>query len=250
MEPSAYPTPTATAADGWFKTTHWSVVLAAGQESAQSHDSLARLCQLYWQPLYSYIRRSGCKPEDAQDLTQEFFARLVARDYLKSAAPEKGRFRSFLLMALKRFMANEWDRANRQKRGGGREIISLDAQDTENRYLCEPVDQLSPDKLFDRRWAKVLLERVMTLMEAEFASAGKGSVFTELKPFLSGDDEDLSYGLISQKLGLSEGTLRVTVHRFRQRYRELLREEVARTVEGPDAVDDELRCLFSAASGS
>ncbi len=232
--------------NGWFDTTHWSAVVTAGEESAKGHDALSHLCQTYWHPLYSYVRRSGHSPEDAQDLTQEFFARLLSRHYLKAADPQKGTFRSFLLIVLKRFLANEWDKAQRQKRGGGKPILSLDAQDTENRYLCEPVEELSPEKLYDRRWALALLEEVMRRLAAEFESDGKATLFLEIRPFLSGDDESISYRELSQRTGTSEGSLRVAVCRLRQRYREVLRLEIANTVRSPEGIDDEIRDLFSA----
>src|SRR5438270_11734406 len=146
---------------GWFDTTHWSAVLSAGEQSVRGQEALSRLCHTCCYPLYSYVRRSGQGPENAQDLTQEFFARLLRYDYLKAADPEKGRFRSFLLIMLKRFMANEWDKARCQKRGGGQQVVSLDAEDTEGRYLCEPVEELSPERLYDRGWANSLLEQVM-----------------------------------------------------------------------------------------
>ena len=230
-----------TVSDGWFRTTHWSVVLSARGDGAASNAALARLCKAYWHPLYAFVRRSGYKPEDAHDLTQEFFARLLEKDYLKGVVPEKGKFRSFLLMALKRFLANEWDRANRLKRGGGQQLISL--QDTENRYLAEPLDELSPDIAFDRKWATTVLEHVMRKLQDDFGRAGKTDVFGRIKVFLSGDKE--SYTEISQALGMTEATLRVNVHRLRQRYRELLRLEIANTVDNPEHIDEELRYLFS-----
>ncbi len=237
------------AGDGWFKTTHWSVVLnAARTDNARANPALAKLCQTYWYPLYTYIRRSGHPTEEAKDLTQEFFARLLEKNYLQGIEVDKGKFRSFLLTALKRFLANEWDRANRLKRGGGHQIISLDAEDTENRYRLEPVDPMTPEKLFERRWANTLLGQVMAALEGEFAAAGKGQFFKELKPFLSGDDEHASYAEISRRVEVSEGALRVNVHRLRQRYRELLRLEIANTVERPEEIDDEIRYLFSALS--
>jgi RNA polymerase sigma factor (sigma-70 family) len=235
-----------TASDGWFRTTHWSVVLGAQADTKSSHVALATLCKTYWYPLYSFIRRSGHQPEDAQDLTQEFFARLVEKDYLKAVVQEKGKFRSFLLMALKRFLANEWDKANRLKRGGGQELLSLDAQDTESRYLVEPVEEMSPDKAFDRQWAKTLLEQVIWRLQEEFAAAGKAQQFNKIRVFLSGDKE--SYAEVSKAVGMTEATLRVNVHRLRQRYRELLRLEISNTVETPENIDEEIRYLFSALS--
>jgi RNA polymerase sigma-70 factor (ECF subfamily) len=226
--------------DGWFKTTHWSVVLAAGEGDSAGAAALNRLCQTYWHPLYTYVRRLGQSPADAQDLTQGFFARLLEKDYLKSVDPARGKFRSFLILALKRFLANEWDHANCHKRGGGQQVISLDAVDTENRYLAEPMDGMTPERAFDRRWALTLLDEVMAHLETEFAADDKAEVFAELKGFLSGD-QDQSYTTIAQRLAVTEGALRVIVHRLRRRFRELLRLEIAHTVGSPDEVDDELR---------
>jgi len=232
-----------TVSDGWFKTTHWSTVLRAQGDTQSSHNALTRLCQTYWHPLYAFVRRSGYKPEDAQDLTQAFFTRLIEKDYLKHVVPEKGKFRSFLLMAIKRFMANEWDRLHRLKRGGGREFVSLSVQDTEKRFLAEPLDEMSPDKAFDRKWAMTVLEQVMGRLRDEFRRAGKTDLFVNISAFLGGDKE--SYPEISRAVGMTEATLRVNVHRLRQRYRELLRLEIASTVEHSEDVDDEIRYLFS-----
>jgi RNA polymerase sigma-70 factor (ECF subfamily) len=219
---------------------------AGNHHSAQADAALARLCQTYWRPLYMYVRRLGHGPEDAQDMTQEFFARLLAKDYLKAADREKGKFRSFLLMAMKRFLANEWDRANREKRGGGREIVSLDLEDAEGRRVIEPADERTPDKVFEQHWASALLEKVFTRLSAEMATEGKEKLFQELKGFLSGEKDGGSYPEAARRLDMSEGTLRVNVHRLRQRYRELLRLEVANTVDRPEAIDDEIRYLFAA----
>jgi len=232
--------------DGWFKTTQWTVVLQAAENSPNGDAALASLCQAYWYPLYTYVRRRGHGPEDAQDLTQEFFARLLAKNYLNGAGPEKGRFRSFLLTALKGFLANEWARANCLKRGGGQQIISLDAEETENRYLAEPMDSSSADRAFDRRWALTILEKVMERLDAEYAAAGKSQLFNELKVFVYGEKGQGSYPESGRRLGMTEGALRVQVHRMRQRYRELLRLEIANTVDSPEAIDDEIRQLFSA----
>jgi RNA polymerase sigma-70 factor (ECF subfamily) len=236
-----------TTSHGWFKTTLWTVVLAAGRgDSPQSSAALAKLCAVYWHPLYSYIRRSGHRPEDAQDLTREFFARLIAKDYLEAVDREKGKFRSFLLIALKRFLANEWDRANRLKRGGGRHIVSLDETEAEARYQAGLVDNNTPEKVFDQRWASALLEQVLNCLAREMAAQGKEKLFQELKPLLSGEAGGNSYSETAFRLGMSEGTLRVNIHRLRQRYRELLRAEVAQTVDSPEAIDDEIRHLFAA----
>ena len=233
-----------TAPDSWFQTTHWSVVLAAGaRELPQGSDALAKLCQVYWPPIYSYTRKLGHRPADAQDLTQEFFCRLMEKEYLKSLDRETGKFRSWLLVVLKRFLANEWDRANRQKRGGDREIFSLDAQDTELGYLAEPVDNRTPDQAFDRRWALAVLEQVIRRLQTEMAADGKAELFDGLKDLLGGEGGD-SYAEAATRLATSAGALRVTVHRMRARYREILREEIAGTVASPDEVEEEIRHLF------
>ena len=238
------------AQDGWFKTTHWTVVLEAGrQDPILSHAALAKLCQTYWSHLYAYIRRRGHGQEDAQDLTQEFFARLLAKDYLIGASPEKGKFRSFLLTALKGFLANEWDRANRLKRGNGKAHISLDAAEAEGCYMAEPVDEMTPERIYERQWARTVLDRVMGQLGQEFCAEGKGRLFEELRLFLAGDSAmSTSYAEMGQRLGMSEGALRINAHRLRQRYRELLRLEIGNTVSSPDAIDDEIRCLFRAIS--
>lgn len=233
------------AGEGWFRTTHWSVVLDAGRgDSQQAGAALTKLCHAYWYPVYAYVRRLGHGSEDAKDLTQEFFCRLVEKDYLKDLSRETGKFRSFLLVVLKRFLANEWDRAHRLKRGGGQQVISLDEQDTELRYLTEPVDDCTPDKVFDRRWALTLLEQVMNRLQAEMAAAGKAELFHELKEFIGGESSSGAYSEVAARLQMNEGALRVAVHRQRRRYREILREEIAGTVASPDQIEDEIRHLF------
>jgi len=233
-----------------FATTHWSVVLAAGEvESPQAADALARLCRAYWYPLYAYVRRQGRGSPDAQDLTQEFFARVLEKNFLKSATPEKGRFRSFLLVALKRFLANEWERASAQKRGGGRAPVELDAVSAEERYRLEPVDEASADRIYERRWALALLDQVLIQLQDEAGRAGKAEHFELLKPFLYGERGPLSQTAIGARLGLSESAVKSAVHRLRQRYRELLRQEVANTVANPADVEDELRHLLNVLNG-
>jgi len=233
--------------DGQFQTTHWSVVIAAGpNDSEAANAAMARLCQTYWHPLYMYVRRLGHRPEDAQDLTQEFFARLLAKDYLKAVDRAKGKFRSFLLTAVKRFLANEWDRANRQKRGGGKEALSLDAKEFEGRQPRGLVDDRTPEKVFEQQWATVLLEQVFSHLAMELAAEGKANLFQELRGFLTGGTEGDSYPQAAQRLEMSEGTVRVNVHRLRHRYRELLRLEISHTVDSPEGIDDEIRCLFAA----
>jgi RNA polymerase sigma-70 factor (ECF subfamily) len=230
-----------------FATTHWSVVLQAGEsDSAQAGEALTWLCRAYWYPLYAYVRRQGHTVEDAQDLTQEFFARLLERKSLRLVDRNRGRFRTFLLTSLKHFLINEWNKANREKRGGGCEVISRDAEETETRFRAEPADNRSPDKAFERRWALVLLERVLDQLQGEFAAVERTQLFDELKASLTGDGSEFSYAEIGLRLGMSEGNLKVTVHRLRRRYRELLREEIARTVEDPEAIEEEMRLLFAA----
>jgi len=224
------------------------VLHAADSKDPTAEASLSRLCQTYWYPLYYYIRRLGHSPEDAQDLTQEFLARLVHKDYLNGVKQEKAKFRSFLLVALKRFLANEWDRANRLKRGGGKELVSFDAQNTENRFLAEPVDEMSPEKAFERRWALALLGQVLTRLEREFCTSDKGPLFQALKGLLSGEETDSSYAELGQRFGMSESNVKVTVHRLRRRYRELLREEVTATVDRPEDANEEIRHLFATLS--
>jgi len=236
-------------ADAWFKTTHWSSVLhAADSNDPAAEASLARLCQIYWYPLYYYARRLGHSREDAQDLTQEFLTRLVHKEYLKGVKQEKAKFRSFLLVALKGFLANEWDRAHRRKRGGGQELLSFDAQDTENRFLAEPMEEMSPEKAFERRWALALLSQVLARLETEFCASNKAPLFQELKALLSGEETDSSYAEIGQRFGMSESNIKVTVHRLRRRYRELLREEVTSTVASPQEINEEIRHLFATLS--
>jgi RNA polymerase sigma factor (sigma-70 family) len=234
--------------DAWFQTTHWSVVLLAGQDSStQTQAALAKLCQAYWYPLYVFVRREGQTHENAQDLVQGFFAKAIEKNFVAAAEPEKGRFRSFLLLALKRYMANEWDRAKRAKRGGAIEILSLDAQDTELRYKTEPAVEMSPQKAFERQWALTSLQLVLDRLSLEFSAQGKARVFEELKVFLNGEKGG-SYAEIGARLGMTEGAVKVTVHRLRQRYRELLRLEIANTVSSSEAIDDEIRSLLAALS--
>jgi RNA polymerase sigma factor (sigma-70 family) len=233
--------------DAWFVTTHWSVVLSARQkDSPQSDAALEALCRTYWYPLYAYVRRQGHAAHDAQDLTQEFFARLLQKDYLQAAAREKGRFRTFLLVALKRFLANEWDRARAQKRGGGQVLLSLDTSAAETRYQLEPAPDASADLIFDRRWALTLLDRTMARLRAEFASAGKAKDFEQLKGCLTADKATLSYADIAAALGMNEGAARVAVHRLRKRFREIFRDEIGQTVSTPEELEEEMRHLLEA----
>ncbi len=232
---------------GIFSTTHWSIVLAAGDtQTPQAHEALSNLCQTYWYPLYAFVRRQGYSRHDAQDLTQEFFARLLRSHYFAAADRKRGRFRSFLLASLKHFLMHEWEKARAAKRGGGQQIFSLDTESGEMRYASEPAE--SPEKLFDRRWALTLLDRVVRRMESDYAQAGKGNQFAELKPALTGEKGLPAYTDIATRLGMTEGAVKVAVHRLRQRYRELLLAEIAHTVSRPEEVEQELRELFSALS--
>jgi RNA polymerase sigma factor (sigma-70 family) len=234
-----------------FVTTHWSVVLSAQEkESPQSAAALEVLCGAYWYPLYAYIRRQGRNATDAQDLTQEFFARLLQKGYLQAAAREKGRFRTFLIVALKRFLANEWDRDRAQKRGGGHTRLSLDTAVAETRYQLEPVSEPSPDRIYDRRWALTLLDQTLGRLRQEFADAGKAGEFDRLKSVLAADRAEISYRAIAAELGVSEGAARVAVHRMRKRFRELFREEISQTVASGDEVEAEVRYLMGVLGGA
>ena len=230
-----------------FRTTQWSIVLAAGRRSSpESQDALATLCQLYWYPLYAYVRRKGHSPDDAQDLTQEFFARLLEKNIAGKADRAKGKFRSFLLASLNHFLANEWRDASARKRGGDRVALSLDLAAGESRYSLEPAHELSAEKIYERRWALTLIEEALAKLRDELDAGGKLAMFEHLKPYLGGDDTNVPYRQIAADLGKSEGAVKVAVHRLRRRCRELLLAEIAQTVNGPEDVDDELRDLFAA----
>jgi RNA polymerase sigma factor (sigma-70 family) len=233
-----------------FVTTHWSVVLSAGRsDTPRARDALARLCQLYWYPLYSYMRRRGHSPEDSQDLTQEFFARLLARNWVGSADPDKGRFRTFLLTAMNHFLADEWDRLKAQKRGGGQRVLPLEVESAETRFQLEPPDPLTPEMIYERRWAQTLLETVFEQVRQVYEAEDKSALFAELKESLVQARAAVPYADLASRLNLSEGALRVAVHRLRQRYRELLRAEIAHTVAEPGEVEEELRYLFRVLAG-
>jgi len=233
-----------------FVTTRWSVVLSAGRKSSPNSDrALAELCQTYWYPLYAYIRRQGRTKEDAEDLVQAFFARFLEKNYLEGLAAERGKFRAFLLAALKHFLANEWDRAQAQKRGGGVEHLSLNWQDADNRFHLDPPDPTNPERLFDREWALALLDRVIARLHDECAADGKTRLFEQAKGFLTVGRDAIPYAEAAQSLGLEEGALRVAVHRLRKRYRELLRDEISQTLTDPAQVDEELRSLLAALAG-
>lgn len=234
-----------------FLTTQWTMVLAAGRnDTVRSQAALGRLCTIYWYPLYAFVRRNGFNSADAQDLTQSFFARLIEKNDLADVSREKGKFRSFLLAAMKNFLANEWDKIKRQKRGGGaHNFTSLDAKTAETRYHLEPADPMTADKIFERNWALTLLDEVLKHVREDYEEEGKGTLFEALKSTLTGDKNAQPYSEIGAKLGMNEGAVKVAVHRLRHRYREALRAEIAATVANPDEVDDELRHLFAALSG-
>ena len=231
----------------YFATTHWTVVLSAGHsETTRGRDALAALCETYWYPLYAYVRRQGHSSHDAEDLTQGFFARLLESETLAGVSREKGKFRTFLLVALKRFLANEWHRAHTHKRGGASFHVPLQGHTAETRYVAEPVEHLTAEKLYERRWALTLLERVLTRLGHEFDAAEKKELFEKLKPHLMADRAAIPYADAAMALSMNEGAVKVAVHRLRRRFRELFREEVAQTVAAPEEIDDEIRHLLSA----
>lgn len=229
-----------------FATTHWSLVVRAGNRATQDADAaLAWLCERYWLPLYGYVRRSGHNPHDAQDLVQGFFTRLLEKDVLASASPARGRFRTFLLASMKNFLANEWDRATAEKRGGKRDRISLDVTIAESKLSLEPAHDITPQRCYEQQWALTLLEHVASKLSAEFTAEGKAHQFELLKGVITAGHGALPYESLAQDLGMSEEAVRQAASRLRKRYRELLRSEVAATVEDPADVDDEIQSLFA-----
>ena len=230
-----------------FATTHWSVVLAARQgEPSEADAALENLCRTYWYPLYAFLRREGRNPHDAQDLTQEFFARLLQGKFLANVGPQKGKFRSFLLAALKHFLCDEWDKTKAQKRGGGQSFISLDDHNAEELYLLEPDAGAPAEQIFEKRWALTLLTQALARLRQEFADAGKIHEFDHLKVFLSTLTSDGAYDTVAVKLEVTADAVALRVHRLRQRYGELIREEIAHTVGSPAEIEDELQHLFKA----
>jgi RNA polymerase sigma-70 factor (ECF subfamily) len=232
-----------------FTTTHWSVVLAAGDgTSPQTQQALTRLCQAYWFPIYAFIRKRGYSPEQAQDLTQGFFAGFLEKGYVAKAAPDRGRFRCFLMTSVENFLRNENERARAQKRGGGHSLISLDEQDAEQRYLCVPATETDPAKTFEQRWAATLLNTVLARLQGEFEASGRRELFEALQAHLWGDSDSVPYPQLAEQFGLSLPNVKMTAHRLRLRYRELLREEIAHTVALPSQIDDEIRHLMKVVS--
>ena len=232
-----------------FATTHWSVVLAAGQNRSDgAAKALEELCRTYWYPLYAYLRRKGYSEHDAQDLTQGFIFQLLERRSLEKVQPEKGKFRSFLLASLNYFLADVRDRTNAQKRGGGQELISLDFARAEEWYQIEPADRQNPETIYERGWAMTLLDEVLAKLARDFEDAGKGAVFSLLQPFLVEGSRGDSYRDVAVKTGLSEEAVKKSVQRMRQRYYELFRKEIAQTVASPAEIDAELRHLCTVLS--
>lgn len=229
-----------------FRTTHWSVVLqAGGGKSKESAEALQELCRTYWYPLYGYVRSRGHSAEDAQDLVQAFFERFLEKNYLESVAAERGRFRSFLLASLNHFLSNERDRAQAQKRGGGRAIASLDEEDAEGRYLLEPAEHQTPESLFERNWAETVLASVLARLRDECNAGGRTERFEALKVFLIEDKGEVSFAEAAARLSVTEAAVKSFVKRLRMRYRELFREELGKTVADPAQIEEELRHLVT-----
>jgi RNA polymerase sigma factor (sigma-70 family) len=232
-----------------WTTTHWSVVLAAGGgDDPRAAVALEQLCRDYWYPIYAFIRRRGSDPHSAEDLTQSFFACLLEKEMLKHVDRQKGKFRSFLLAALTNFLANEWDKRQTLKRGGGRQILSLDEMEAEELYQHEPMDSVTPEKLFERSWAFTLLEQALGRLKEEYTSAGHAELFAKLEPELAREVAPGWHCAMAAQMSMSEGAVKVALHRLRRRFGELLRSEIAHTVCGPEEVDEEVRNLFAAIS--
>jgi len=230
-----------------FTTTRWSMVLTAGgAASLETDTALEQLCRTYWYPLYAFVRRRGYEVFDAQDLTQDFFARLLEKRFLVAVDRSKGKFRSFLLTALEHFLAQEWRRSRTQKRGGRFTFASLDDGSAETQYQQIPGGTLAPDRLYEQQWALTLLEQVLKKLRAEFVAGGAGADFEELKGFLAGERQAGGYAALAVRLNTTQGAVKMTISRMRRRYGELLRAEIARTVSGPDEIEAELRGLFIA----
>ena len=226
------------------------MVLAAGRKTENSAAALEKLCRDYWPPIHAHVRRLGYAVHEAQDLTQEFFSRILADESLASVAPQKGRFRSWLLASLKHFLLNEWKRSTAQKRGGGKAVFSLDAMEPGLREACEPRDHETPDTAYERRWAETVLARVNARTRREFESAGQGARFEALKVYLLQGSEPVSYADTAARLGLSESAVKSAIYKLRQRYGAILRSEIAQTVETDAEVEDEIRCLLAALRGA
>ncbi len=230
-----------------FQTTPWSLILAARRRDEPGAErALARLCESYWFPLYAFVRRRGHGAEEARDLTQAYFLKLLEKDYLGDVDRGAGRFRSFLLVSMKHFLANEWKAGRAAKRGGGKSPVSLDMDGAEDRFLAEPCESETPESVFERRWARVVLQRTTEALRREFESAGKRERFERLAPLLTGGSVDGSYAQIARELGQSESAVKMAVHRLRSRFGELLKQEIGVTVTDPADVEAEIRYLFDA----
>lgn len=236
---------------GAFATTQWSVVLSAGcSDSNVAHAAMAQLCERYWYPLYAYLRQRNRSSEDAEDLVQGFFERVLQSHWLDRVTPERGRFRSWLLASLRHHLADERDRDRALKRGGGAPVVSLDALDAEARFQSEPADPRTPEQLYDRRWALTVLREALSQLRADYNLAGKSSLFEALQPTLPGGSGQVRYDDLGSSLGMTEGAVKVAVHRLRHRYRDLVRRVVAETLESPELVDSELEHMMSALGNS
>jgi len=245
VQPSEAGSP-APSGPAWFATTHWSVILAAREEDTpHAAEALEKLCRTYWHPLYAHVRRRGYSIEEAQDLTQEFFARLLSKHWISRADAHRGRFRSFLLGACDHFLANEWDRARCEKRGGGQAHLPFDTVAAEQLYALEPGQGLNAEELYERNWALRLIEEVRDRLRGEYARIDQAKRFALLERFLPGEESPPSYAAAAGQSGVPEGTLKSEVHRLKQRYGQLLREEIAQTVAHPEEIDDELRHLLA-----
>jgi RNA polymerase sigma factor (sigma-70 family) len=232
-----------------FMTTRWSLVLAAGEQTnARSAEALANLCGMYWYPVYAFIRRRGYKAEDGADLTQEFFTRVVEKQYFRDADAARGRFRSFLCASIRHFLSNERDRAQALKRGGDRPPISLDVESAEGRYQIEPRDDFTPEMVFDRRWALILLDRVLGRLRDQYVETRRDQLFDQLKGFLTGDSTGTPYSDVARTLGMTEGAVKVAVHRLRRHFRDMLMDEIAGTVSDPAEIQGEIEYLLKAVS--
>lgn len=231
-----------------FDTTNWSVVLKAGSgDTTGCREALSALCETYWYPVYAFVRRSGASAEDAEDLTQAYFARFLEKRFLDDVRPERGRFRSFLLVSVRNFLHNERDRERAQKRGGGRSPLPLHGEEGEARYEREPVDAVTPEVLFERAWVRAVLDRALDRLEAESERELRGERFARLRPFLTGDGPEATYAEIAREWGVGDSAVRVAVHRLRRRFGAVLRDEVGRTVEDPAEVEEEIRHLLAVA---
>ena len=228
-----------------FTTTHWSVVLEAQGESPAAHEALEKLCRMYWRPIYSFVRRQGVGPEEAKDITQDFFAQLLERRSLSAVRKEKGRLRSYLLGALKYFLADEQRRAMAIKRGKGQRLIPLEDLHADERIEMEPADPVTAEMIYERRWALTVLEQVLNRLKGEYATAGNAALFDSLKQLLPDEPGSPSQAEIAARLGMTENAVRQAFYRFRQRYQSLLREEIAHTVATPGDIEDELRHLIA-----